>query len=718
MFHTIHLSNQSTGTGHGHTSLVIEQPERGLPIITYWGRYLGAHAALADVRKTQTGQVMGAGLDVAEMPSLLPTQAEGWSGPPLVDIRINDMVQFLNLQTVEVQHDGSSAQILSYDNAVGVQVQFNLRVTPSGIIEAFAILTNLGEAEVQVGKLWLTLPVPADCDELLSFTGHHNRERTPQKLPFREGLFAKESWLGRPDFNSGFLMCAGTSGFDYERGEVRGSHVAWSGNVTHFAVRTPYSGGLLGGGELLYSGEIVLGKDEEYITPPVLFGWGVGTNQLSQKFHHYVRAQHSRICPPITLNTWEALYFDQKPQTMFELAHAAAELGVERFVIDDGWFKGRRDDTRALGDWSVDRQVWPAGLAPIASEVHNLGMEFGLWFEPEMVSLDSDLARTHPEWILRPNGHRMPLSGRNQFVLDLTNPQVFEYIFSQISSLIDELDIDFIKWDHNRFVTEAVSPFTGKPVGHFQTRNLYALIDRLRESHPGLQIEACASGGGRVDLGMLSRCSRIWVSDCTDPLERARIQMHTSLLVPPEMMGAHIAQSPSHVTGRHSYLSTRAAVACGGSLGLEWNILQLQSDERNQVADWLSLYKSIRGRLYGDSGESCQMMRTSTADPAVLMSGLAREGWSLWCFAMLDTSEHYPLSPVRMPGLDPNCNYRVRPFGSPELYEKLILPSARSELSWWNKKGAIVPGRILTDWGIRPLQIKPGCAVLIEVKKM
>lgn len=717
MFRSIHLTNQFESADSQLTSLVVEQPEHGLPIITYWGPALPYERKEVELLDSQVGQTMGAGVDAPEMPSLLPTQAEGWTGTPLISVRRGANTQFLQLQTADVHHDASGAQIIARDASAGVQVEFSLQVTPSGIIELQTTLTNLGSEELHVERLWQTIPLPADHLELLSFSGHHNRERTPQRARFSEGLFAKESCVGRPDFNSAFLMCAGTPGFDSERGNVRTAHVAWSGNVTHFAVRTPYSHGLLGGGELLYSGEVSLREGEQYQTPPLLVAWGHGLNGTSQKYHAYIRAKHERIVPPITLNTWEAVYFDHNETSMMELAHTAADLGVERFVIDDGWFKGRRNDTKALGDWQVDLDVWPNGLEPIARTVHELGMEFGLWFEPEMVSLDSDLAREHPDWILRPNTERLPLPGRSQYVLDFTNPDVVEHLFTQIGAHIRELGIDYIKWDHNRFVTEAVSAYSGKPVGHAQTANLYALIDRLRAAHPGLDIEACSSGGGRVDLGMLSRCPRVWVSDCTDPVERVNIQKYTSLLVPPEMMGAHIAESPSHVTGRTTPLTTRAAVACMGSLGLEWNILALEAPARARIKQWFSLYKQIRERLY-EGEAACATAHTATSDPAVSMTGLRLGDWSLWCFSMLQTSEHYPLSAVRMPGLDPQAKYRVRPFADPALYAKQVLPSAHSNLAWWNEDGVVVSGRVLTDWGIRPLQIMPGTAVLIEVERV
>ncbi|TWS22041.1 alpha-galactosidase, partial [Tsukamurella conjunctivitidis] len=207
----------------------------------------------------------------------------------------------------------------------------------------------------------------------------------------------------------------------------------------------------------------------------------------------------------------------------------AAEVGVERFVLDDGWFSSRRDDTSGLGDWVVSAEVWPDGLTPLADAVHERGMQFGLWFEPEMINPDSEAARAHPDWILSPATHR-PLPARSQQVIDLTNPQAFSHVLTQMLSVLDSVEVDYIKWDFNRDLYEAVSPLTGRPAYHALTLATYALMDAVLAAHPGLEIESCAGGGGRIDLGILERAVRVWGSDCIDPLERQQIEAGTSLL--------------------------------------------------------------------------------------------------------------------------------------------------------------------------------------------
>nr|WP_326584584.1 alpha-galactosidase [Streptomyces sp. NBC_00481] len=276
-----------------------------------------------------------------------------------------------------------------------------------------------------------------------------------------------------------------------------------------------------------------------------------GLDGLSARFHDHLRARpgHPHRSRPVVLNTWEAVYFDHDLDRLTHLADLGAEVGVERFVLDDGWFRHRRDDRSGLGDWYVDETVWPSGLRPLIDHVRAPGMEFGLWVEPEMVNPDSDLARAHPEWILATGG-RTPADRRSQQVLDLTHPEAYAYILERLDDLLTEYDIAYLKWDHNRELVDAGHSPSGEPAVHRQTLAVYALLDELRARHPGLEIESCSSGGGRVDLAILERTDRVWASDCNDALERQSINRWTGLLLPPELVGSHIGAARSHTTGR------------------------------------------------------------------------------------------------------------------------------------------------------------------------
>ena len=279
---------------------------------------------------------------------------------------------------------------------------------------------------------------------------------------------------------------AGGQGFGFERGLAHAVHAAWSGNHRLLAERTPTGEAFLSAGELLLPGEISLDEGESYTTPWAVGSWGDGLNALQARFHVNCGPVPSTRCRPrpVTLNTWEAVYFDHDFDKLTELARRAASVGVERFVLDDGWFRGRRDDTAGLGDWYVDEKVWPDGLGPLIEQVEAAGMEFGLWVEPEMVNLDSDLARAHPDWILR-GREELPVPARQQYVLDLANPEAWQYVHDRLDALLAEYDIAYLKWDHNRDLVEAGDAATGRPRVHANVLALYRLFAELKSAPPG-----------------------------------------------------------------------------------------------------------------------------------------------------------------------------------------------------------------------------------------
>ncbi len=307
---------------------------------------------------------------------------------------------------------------------------------------------------------------------------------------------------------------------------------------------------------------------------------------------------------PVTLNTWEGNYFDHQMDSLKAQATAAAELGIERFVLDDGWFGKRDNDTTSLGDWDIDARKYPDGLKPLVDHVTGLGMQFGIWFEPEMVNPVSELYKAHPDWALTIEG-RPILESRTQLVLDLTRPEVSDYLFGKIDAVLSNHAVSYIKWDMNRDLTHAAGR-DGKAKTAAQTRAVYALMDRIRAAHPNVEIESCASGGGRIDYGALKRTHRVWTSDCTDALERLEIQRGASVFVPPEILGSHISASPNHQTGRRHTLAFRALVAIAYHLGVELNPLELTDEERDELKVYIETYKRLRD-LFHAPGASFRM---------------------------------------------------------------------------------------------------------------
>ena len=384
-------------------------------------------------------------------------------------------------------------------------------------------------------------------------------------------------------------------------GSAWGLHLGWSGNHVMAVDRLDDGRLLAHAGELFEPGEMILGAGESYESPSAYFAHAENREALSGLFHATL-LQDVLTFPdtrprPVTLNTWEGNYFDHRLDSLKAQATAAAALGIERFVLDDGWFGKRDDDTTSLGDWAIDARKYPHGLKPLVDHVTGHGMEFGIWFEPEMVNPESELHRQHPDWVLKADGRPLLLS-RNQLVLDLTRAEVSDYLFTSLDAVLRDHAISYIKWDMNRDLTHAGDAL-GRAATARQTRAVYALMDRVRAAHPNVEIESCASGGGRADYGVLRRTHRLWTSDCTDALERLEIQRGARAFFPPMVLGAHVSASPNHQTHRRHSLSFRAIVALAYHFGVELDPLSLNDGERAELAGWIALHKRLRPLLHG-----------------------------------------------------------------------------------------------------------------------
>ena len=732
MARIVALSNESAAV----VAVYAEQPEAGvafalafpegeLPRLVYWGRPMTHPETVVDAADALRPQRVSGALDYTPWPSVLPTQAEAWIGEPRLALRrdgVEVFCRFTVTDTTLTEGDRPAVTVTAEDAEQQVALTWTMELDPSGLLRQRAAIRNLAYGELEIGKVELGFAVPGWATEILTTTGHHLRERSPQRQPLTIGRFQRTYVAGRPDFDASLLLTVGAPGFGFEHGEVYSTHVAWSGNSLLSAERLPYTQPVIGGGEILFGGEVTLPHDGAYETPWVYGAYGDGLNEVASRFHRYVRSCHPEMAikpRPVILNTWEAVYFDQNYDTLVALADKAANSGVERFVVDDGWFGSRRDDTSGLGDWQIAQEVWPEGpksLKALADYVHGKGMQFGLWFEPEMVNPDSEMFRNHPDWVLKPTANRLPMQGRCQQVVDLTNPEAYAYVYGCMDKLVEELGIDYIKWDHNKLVTEAFSPENARPAVHEQTLAVYRIFRDLKAAHPGLEIESCSSGGGRVDLGILEVADRIWASDCVDPVERADIQRYTSLLVPPEMIGEHVGASPAHSTHRSTSQEMRMAMAFFGHMGIEWNLLKEPQADLDKLGVWVAEYKRHRADfatgtvVHGDEG-----------DPAVRLDGVvsADKARAVYRFTQLTTSQTYPAAPVRLPGLDPDAVYRVTPLDmNRELKlnvtdgQSLDITNGQSPLGWWNANGVCLTGRVLQTYGIRPPSLHPAQAVL------
>ncbi|WP_433191086.1 alpha-galactosidase [Actinoallomurus sp. CA-150999] len=715
----------------GGTSVVVELAEP-VPRVLHWGADLGelSDDARAALRLTAEPAVLNSAPDVPRHLSIWPTEAEGWSGTPAHEGHLDGTATAPRPRLTDARHrslpDGGAELVMTLaDDISDVDIVVGYRLGASGVLAVDAAVTRraaaLSEGRYQLGGVSTLLPLPRRADEILDFTGKWCRERAPQRRPLAFGGHVREVRRGKPGHDSPYLMVAGVPGFGFRYGEVWGVHVAWSGNQRYLVERLPEGAGVhaavLGGGELLKPGEIALSPGETYRTPVCYFAWSdAGLDGLADRFHDMLRARsaHPSGPRPLTLNTWEAVYFDHDLDRLTALADRAAEIGVERLVLDDGWFRGRRDDTAGLGDWFVDEKVWPHGLTPLVDHVHGLGIQFGLWFEPEMINLESRVAREHPDWILGPSAG-LGSPSRHQYVLNLADERAWSYVLERVDAIVGRYAIDYVKWDHNRDLHEAVfRDATGadRPAVHAQTVALYRLLDALKERHPALEIESCAGGGGRVDLGILARTDRVWASDCNDPVERQAIQLWTGQLLPPELVGAHVGPAEAHTTLRVTADSFRLITALFGHAGIEADLTQCSPEDLERLAAWAALYREFRPLLHHG-----RVVRADTGDDATILHGVvARDRTSaLYCWARLATSPAAQSGRVRLPGLDAAGDYRVRvrtDVGHPSAHHAAPPAWVAQATDEWTA----LPGAVLSRTGVPMPTLNPEQAMLIEVR--
>jgi alpha-galactosidase len=689
--------------------VVLDATGDGLPRVLHWGTDLGEAVDLEALVSATTPPLARAALDVRVPVSLVPERAAGYRGRPGLSGSRDGAAWSPSFRlNAREETEAGGLVFMAEDPDAELVLRSELRLAPSGLLAVRHALRNVGPAPYELDELACVLPLPPVARELLDLTGRWCRERSPQRRPLGHGAWRREGRHGRTGHDAPLLLVAGTPGFGFRAGEVWGVHLGWSGNASTFAERLSDGAGVLGASELLDPGELRLEPGEEYETPWLYAAWSDrGLDGLSAAVHGWLRArpEHPRRPRPVVLNSWEAVYFDHRLDRLSELADVAARLGVERFVLDDGWFGSRRDDTSGLGDWQVAEEVWPEGLGPLIDHVRGLGMEFGLWVEPEMVNPDSDLHRAHPDWILQAPG-RVPPPARHQQVLDLVNPDAFAHLRDRIDALLTEYDIAFLKWDHNRDLVEP--GHAGRPAAHAQTLAAYRLLEELRASHPGLEIESCSSGGARVDLGILARADRVWPSDTNDALERQAIQRWTALLLPPELIGAHVGPPRAHTTGRTHDLSFRVATALFGHFGIEWDITEATADEQAGLADAIAFYKRVRGLLH--SGE---VVRADHHDPAAFLHGVVapERDAALFAYVQLTTSVAETPGPARLPGLDPDGRYRVEPVllaGGPALGQ--AAPPA-----WLDAGSVTLSGRALDTAGLQMPVLQPEQALILHL---
>ena len=566
---------------------------------------------------------------------------------------------------------GEEAETLSIvlaDAATGLETELKYGVFPHrGVITRAVRIRNGGEKTVRLGKAASAcLDLPFGTWDSIDFHGRHAMERQPKRNPVSDGIrtISSERGYSGHQHNPFVILCEREANEDH--GECYGLMLCYSGShQTELELDQTGALRLVSGiGERFFRWTLEPGAS--FDTPQLLLSFSAdGIGELSRRFHRFIRRNLCRSLwtdkkRPVLLNSWEAAYLNFDEALLLRLAKDARNLGVELLVLDDGWFGDRDEDNRALGDWTPNRRKLPDGLGGLIRKVKAEGLKFGLWIEPEMVSENSDLFRAHPDWALRVPG-RQPAIGRNQMVLDLSRPEIADWLYETVAGLLRENPIDYIKWDMNRAMTDLFSARLPAErqgeLAHRYILGLYSVLGRLTEEFPEVLFEGCAGGGGRFDAGMLAFHPQIWCSDNTDPIARLCIQEGSSYGYPASAVGAHVSASPNHQTGRSTPFGTRAAVAMAGTFGYELDPAKLSEEERQEVRRQIAFFHRIEDLVR--EGDYYRL------------TAMEKERFTAWQFVSEDKEKSlftlvltepegnpHPVH-VRMKGLKPEKRYRL-----------------------------------------------------------
>ena len=532
-------------------------------------------------------------------------------------------------------------------------------------------IVNQGEQEINIERLMsMSVDFQGTDYDLLTLTGSHIFEKNINRRSISGDSVLIESNRGAssPQETPSIVLMEKESTEFY--GQVWGFQYIYSGDFQAIVQTGQYQTVRIQMGMNPQTFGWHLQKGETFVSPETVMVYSdSGLSGMSQTFHSLYR---KRLCRgiyrdrtrPILLNSWEAFYFDINEEACLSLAAQAAALGVELFVVDDGWFINRNTDQAALGDWREDPQKFPDGIALLAEKIRQMGMGFGIWFEPEMVSPDSDLYRMHPDWIIRSKQYS-PILSRNQYVLDLSNPAVCDYIFQSVADILKKTKAVYVKWDMNRHITDLGSYYlSGKSqreLSHRYILGLYYVLEKLHREFPEVLFEGCSSGGGRFDGGMLYYMPQTWTSDNTDAVCRLKIQYGTSILFPPITMGAHVSAVPNHQVGRVTPLSVRFAAAMSGNLGYELNLSNLSELEKEEVKEQIQRYKKVREVI--QFGSFYRLKNPQTGNEAAWNFVSEDRETIIYCHFKILADPRSISLPVRLKGLDPNAVYRLEENG-------------------------------------------------------
>lgn len=546
-------------------------------------------------------------------------------------------------------------------------------------------LINKNVAPISIKKLVsMSLDFVGKDFEMIQLNGAWARECVIERSKIFKGIHRLDSKRGTSSHQQNPFFALLGKNTDETQGEVYGFNLVYSGSHEMIIEKDQYNQIRVQQGIQSSQFNWILKENEKFSTPEVVMVYSSdGLGEMSRTFHHLynerlVRGIYKEKVRPILFNNWEATYFDFNDDKIVLLAEQAKQLGIELFVLDDGWFGKRNNDRTSLGDWYVSQQKFPEGLCETAKRIRKLKMKFGIWFEPEMISEKSDLYRDHPEWVLHIPGR--PLSkSRNQYVLDFSRKEVRENIWEQMCQLLDSTPVDYIKWDMNRHLTEVysvgVSSIHQGEIHHRYVLGLYEFLEKLIARYPNILFESCSGGGGRFDPGMLFYMSQVWTSDNTDAISRLKIQYGTSLVYPISTMGSHVSAAPNHQTSRNTNLQIRENVAMSGNLGYELDLKKLTKEEKKFIEEENHFY--IKYRKLIQYGEFYRLKNPFEGNIAAWMFvDKNRKNAVVFYFKILAEPSD-PIDILYFDGLDENAEYEIedigRYSGSELMYAGLML---------------------------------------------
>ncbi|HEV2577089.1 MAG TPA: alpha-galactosidase [Acidobacteriaceae bacterium] len=634
----------------------------------YWGKHLNQTDAFAQARSMR-----GGGFDFSA--SRTPQEFVGWGGglavEPDLKITFPDGNRDLVLQYVSHRIEGSTLEIVMKDISREVYVTLVYQAdSETGIIRRFATVENRTRLPFTIEQVAAgTWNLPSAGDYRVRYlAGRWAAEWNAEEQQLRPGKLVLESRSGSTGAqNNPWFAIEEAEGSEGQSNDVWFGALGWSGSWQISIEQDLSQTVRITGGPNAFDFGYLLASGKTFETSSFYGGYSdAGIGGASRLLHRY---EIDSILPhhpaprlrPVLYNSWEATGFDVNEAGQIALAEKAASIGVERFVMDDGWFGERKDDHAGLGDWYVNPQKFPHGLTPLIDKVHSLGMDFGLWVEPEMVNPDSDLYRKHPDWVLYFPG-RPHTEGRNQLVLNLARPDVRAYVFGVLDKLLRDNDIAFLKWDYNRYWSEpgwpSVPPAQQKNVYVDFVQNFYSILAEVRQKHPNVEIESCSGGGSRVDLGVMQYTDEVWPSDNTDAYDRLSIQDGFTYAYSPGVMMAWVTDSPTWVNNRMLSLEYRFLSSMQGALGIGANLNKWTPENFAKAREMIALYKTIRETV--QRGELYRLIPAEHDSEQSVTETVSRDGTQVVTFAFLHSStELFPFPRIFLRGLDENGIYRI-----------------------------------------------------------